>query len=104
MLTHQPVAASDTARLPTSEGRSAKLEHLEVALLDDRKDLQPILVLRPPVRSFPVVLALENAFFGPRCTQKGQLLVRSGGIARDAVGIVLLLLSNDGLRQVACET
>lgn len=101
---HRPVSASYAPAALARLRRPSRVEakHANLALGDDDKHLQPVLLLGALAGRVPVVFAEDEAFLGPRRTEQRELLVRDGHVGF-ALLVVLLLLSDHRAREVASE-
>lgn len=87
----------------------SKGEHVQLAALNDYKDVEPILAPGSLPGGFPVLLATQHALFRPRCTEQRQFFVcdadrgRVRFVAVEAPIFVFLGFTNDRVGQVGCE-
>lgn len=100
--THSPVTTSHTRSRPSHRPRSVESEHLQLPLRDDDKCLQPGLLLCALPDRLPVVLAPDEAFLRPRCSEQREFLLRH--VCPAVTHVVLLLLANDGVRETVGES
>lgn len=88
----------------------SKREHVQLAALDDHKNVEPTLGLGSLSSGFPVLLATQHALFRPWCTEQRELFVRdadrsrAGFVTLKTPIFVFLSFTYDRVGQVGRET
>lgn len=73
VTTYKPIPTAHTS--PAETTPAPKDKHVQLSLLDHRKELLPVTLLRPLGRAFHVKLVRQQAFFCPGGTEECELIV-----------------------------